>query len=550
MTKDQLMDIYSKNGVRGLILEGVLSGRGASYDDTQIKSRVKATEEKNTVQDQAIQNLDQEMIQSDQTIQSIISKNTDQDQQITTIIQKNVAQDQSINQLTTAIQVVNQKNDSQDLILTALTRYDSQMVVPWGDSRSAQNWNTNTNPAAVLARSWLWWFELLSQRVRVNVDYMQGVSGDKMSDLLTRIQNDTVPTGGFGTKKPSEVPPCIAAVMCWTNSVNAGVPLDTLVSQTNQVLDYLLSKGHKVMLIAEWPRGASGSTDGSLTADNQKLLLATHNALLKIRRKDVFIVDVWPRVADPASVNAYPLPNMLNPDNLHNSPGIAMITGQEMTRVAIEEMKLPRLKMTTSSNTDQYDLNLQPQGCLNTNPMLITSGGTLGANATGSAPLGYTLSASAGLSVAGSFVTTVLPDGSKRKAFRMVITGTPTSANGYASLRQSGILSKVSVNDILESHYEVFVADGHSNFGSPGIMIDTGLASTRAHGGLSLTGDNIVPTEAVRSFYGVPRSADLNIGSTLPASISFEMRAYTTVANVAASLTMDILSSGLRKKKQ
>lgn len=508
MTKNQLMDIFARTGVRGLInagaLEGSGGGSGPAYDDTAIKQRVTTVEDRTT---------------------AVETKNTQQDLAI-------------FNNAESVVTLAKR--------VTAGEIFNGEMIVPWGDSRSAQNWNTNTTPASALARSWLWWFETLSQRVRMDVNYMQGVSGDKMSDLLLRIQNDTVPTGGYGTKKPSEVPPCIAALLCWTNSVNAGVPLDTLVTQTNQVLDYLLSKGHKVMLIAEWPRAAGSA----LSADNKKLMLAVHNALLKIRRKDVYIVDVWPRVADPSSVDGYPLPNMLNPDDLHNSPGIAMIMGQEMTRVAIDEMKLPRSKITTSSNADVYDAVLQPYGNIITNPMLITPGGTLGANATGVAPLGYTLSASAGLSVVGSFVTTTLPDGSKRKAFRMVVTGTPTTVGaGTAGLRQTGLLSKVSPNDILEGNYEIYVADGHTNFGAPSLRIDNNVNTGQSQGGLVITGDNITPSEAVRAFYGVARCPDKEIGPTLPVSLAFEMRAYFTLPNVASSLTMDFLSSSLRKKK-
>lgn len=479
-------------------------GGGPAYDDTAIKQRVTATEEKNT------------------------------------------SQDQSLTQLTEAIQTANQNIASVTDEVNMLQLYHSQMIVPWGDSRSAQNWNTNTTPAAPLARSWLWWAEALSQRVRMNVDYMQGVSGDRMIDLINRIQTDAVPTGGFGTKKPSEVPPCIAALMCWTNSVNAGTPLADLVAQTNLVLDYLLARGHKVILIAEWPRAAGSG----LTADNKKLMLAIHNALLKIRRKDVYIVDVWPRVADPASVDGYPYANMLNPDDLHNSPGIAFITGQEIARVLRDELALPRLKMTTSSNADQYDAVLQPQGCLNTNPMLITPGGTVGSNASGAVPLGYTLSTTnAGMTAVGSYVDVVLPDGTKRKAYRIVVSGTPTAANAQVRLRMSGLIGKVLAGDILESNYEVNVTDGHVNFGAPGIVIDGAANTAIAHGGLGLTGDNIMPTQAVSAFYGVPRSADLNC-AVLPVSLSFELRLWFTLANVASSLTIDILSTGLRKKKQ
>lgn len=421
-----------------------------------------------------------------------------------------------------------------------------RLIVPYGDSRSAQNWNSNTVPYAPLARSPLWRIEANTQRVRLVSDYMQGVSGDTMAQLLTRLQTDT--PGQYGTKKPSEVPPCIAVLMCWTNSVNQSTSVADMMTQTNTVLDILVGQGHKVILIAEWPRGASGSTDGSLTADNQKLLLAIHNALLKIRRKNVWIVDVWPRAADPASVNAYPLVNMLNPDNLHNSNGISEITSQEASRVIIEEMGLPRHKLTCSSNTDQFDAVLQPAGCLNTNPMLVQgTGGVLGTGATGVVPQGWTLSASAGLAVAGSFVTTTLPDGSKRPAFRMVVSGTATTVNGYASLRQSGLLPKVAINDTLDGLYEVNVADGSVNFSAPGLLIDTGLAATRAHGGLALTGDNPMPASAIKPYYAVPRAAELPIGATLPASVSFEVRPYFTLA-VASSLTIDLLSASLRKK--
>lgn len=425
-----------------------------------------------------------------------------------------------------------------------------RFLVPYGDSRSAQWWNSNTTPYAPLARSPGWRIEARSQRVRVASDYMQGVSGDTMAQLLARLVNDT--PGQYGTKKPSEVPPCIAVLLCWTNSINAGVPLATLVDQTNAVLDILIAQGHKVMLVAEWPRGAAGSTDGALSADNQKLMLAVHNMLLRIRRNNVFIVDVWPRAADPASVNAYPLLNMLNPDNLHNSNGIAEVFCDEAVRVMVEEMVLPRHKITCSSNTDQYDAVLQPQGCLNVNPMLqqtVTgvSAGVIGANASGVAPAGYTLTASAGLAVVGSFVTTTLPDGTTRQAFRMVVSGTATSANGYASLRQSGLIGKVAVNDILDGLYEVNVAGGATNFACPGLLVDTGLAATRAHGGLSLTGDNPMPASAVRPYYAVPRAAELPVGATLPASMSLELRPYFTLA-AASSLTIDLLSASLRKR--
>lgn len=507
-------------------------GGGPGYDDTAIKNRMTAVESKNSEQD------------------STLAALTDEDGVLNQTL---TAHGQTLNQLTQSIQTANDGLTAVGKRVTSLELYHSSMIVPWADSRGAQNWNNNTVPYGVLARSPLYHMEMLGQRVRVNVDYMQAVSGDDIDQLYTRMLNDT--PGQYAKYKPSEVPPCIAWLQIGTNQVNKGTALQVMLDKLNLVIQWLLDHGHKVMLLAEWPRGAVGNTGNPLSADNEKLLVAYHNALLKIRKKNVWIVDVWPRVVDPTSPNSYPLPLMMNVDTLHNGMGVSPITAQEAVRVMIEEMNLPRLKITTSSNADLYDAVIQPQGCLNNNPMLqetVTgvAAGTLGTNATGKSPAGYQLSASGGLSVVGSFVSITLPDGSKRKAFRMVVSGTTTGANAYVALRQSGILSKIAVNDILEGNFECVVTDGHVNFANPGPMIDTGNSATRSYGGLSLTGDQQMAPEAVRGYYGVPRCPDLAIGATLPASISYELRGYFTASGVASSATIDFLSSGLRKKKQ
>lgn len=518
---------------------------------TTLKNRVDQAEVDITAVEQSVDGVNQTLVLMGQ-------KNTTQDQAITLLGQKDADHD-------TTLQALAQKNAAQDQAITTNTTdigflknpaYFGHLIVPWSDSRGVQNWNANTTPVATLARGPLALVELLTQKVRLDSDYSQAVSGDGIGQLLTRIVNDT--PGTYGTKKPSEVPPSIAWLQIGTNSVNSGIALGaqgqagTMLGDLHLILDYLVSKGHKVLLLAEWPRGVSGVAEGALSADNQKLMLAYHNAILKIRRYNVWIVDVWPRVADPASVNAYLLPNMANPDNLHNSPGISMITAQEAARVIDDEMNLPRIKMTCSSNTDQYDPVLQPRGCLNVNPMLQktvpgVAAGVLGANASGEVPAGYTLLASAGLSVVGSYVTTTLPDGSKRQTWRGTVSGTPTSTNGYFSLRQSGMIGKVALNDVLEANYEANVADGHVNFSAPGFFIDSGVAATRCHGLLSITGDNIMPTQAVRGFYGVARCHDM-ILNPMPASLSFELRPYFTLSGVVSNLVMDIPSASLRRK--
>lgn len=449
--------------------------------------------------------------------------------------------------------------------------YVDQVITPWADSRGAQNWSTSTTPAAPLSRSPLWRMEAKGQMVRVRYDQMQAVSGDSVAQLLSRITTDTAPTGI--SIKPSQVPPGIAWVQIGTNSVNASVPLGaqgvpgSMMGDIHSILDFLVSKGHRVMLLAEWPRGDTSADSGLLTADNQKLMYALHNALLKVKRKNVFVVDVWPRMADPVRTDAAPLPNFLNNDNLHESIGAAEVTAQEAIRVQRDEMSLPRLKITAASNGDQYDATINLKGCLNTNPMLVQgTGGTVTAGtaydgsvaASGVAPQGYTLSASGGLKVVGSFGTVTLPNGDIRSAFIMTVSGRATTNNAYVSLRQAGLLTKVAVGDVVEANYECLVTSPNPNFSAPGIMIDTGAAATRAYGGLSITNDKQMPASIIRpADYLVPQSTQLSL-ATLPASLSFELRPYFVLGgtysatagsdlSVDSSVTLAIMSCSIRK---
>lgn len=95
----------------------------------------------------------------------------------------------------------------------------SEYVSVWGDSRTAQNYSNGTNEPTPVARSWAWWFEALSQRVRMSKNFNFGVSGDSIAQLWARIEGDVANAYGV---KPSQVPAGVAVVLIGTNSVNAG----------------------------------------------------------------------------------------------------------------------------------------------------------------------------------------------------------------------------------------------------------------------------------------------------------------------------------------
>lgn len=416
-------------------------------------------------------------------------------------------------------------------------------VAYFGDSRTAQNESTtNVTVPAPLARSQMWWMQTLSKgRLLRNHLFNFGVSGDSISQLKARILANT--PNAYGTL-PNSSGYSIAVVLIGTNSVNALTPIEQMAADIQTIISTLKGWNKKVCIITEWPRGygTTPGTTGYLSGDSQKLMYRYANWLRSLRSDpDLTVVDVWPRVADPASTAATPLPNMLNTDGLHNSPGIAYITGKALSD-EISKFVGPA-NFTPSSNGDVYDAVANPSGCLNTNLMLQGTAGTLSTGGTGVSPTGYTLSSSGGVTVVGSNVT--LADG--RPAYRMTVTGTTTSTNAYVRLRITGIQALVSPGDVLVAGYEYVASAGHVNFAAPAVMIDPNVAAERVYGGLGFGGDNQMPASVVEAHSGVSLSAPYTVPATVPASLGVEFRPMFTATGVASSLTIDIVNCFIRK---
>uniref|UniRef100_A0AAU6W039 Chromosome partition protein Smc n=1 Tax=Pseudomonas phage Nican01 TaxID=3138540 RepID=A0AAU6W039_9CAUD len=422
----------------------------------------------------------------------------------------------------------------------------------WGDSRTAQNWNSTGN--AILARGYGWWAEALSGRVRMHLKYNFGVSGDSIQQLLDRINNDTANASGV---KPSQVPPSHAVVHIGTNSINAGNSVASCTYQLNQVINWLIGKGHTVYVVSEWPRGLTASGNAMLTADNQKIMYGYAREVRKLARaKKIKVIDCWPAMADPTLNTAQPRLNYLNGDGLHPSIGAGFLTGKLIAK-ALEENNAHKIAYPPGSQ-DQYDATSNKEGVLNTNPMLVGTGGTKATNATGDVPDAWTLTPSTGLSVVSSKITLTMPDGTKREATRLVISGTP-AVNGSVMLRvpnttranTTGVwYGKINDGDILEGWAEIQVAGDFVNMSNVtcNLVADTtalsALGGTYTSGGS--TGDLQWPDNLKQGYSAIIRSPELVVGAS-HTTFQFEVRAYFLEA-IASSLTVDILSAGVRKK--
>jgi len=411
----------------------------------------------------------------------------------------------------------------------------------WGDSRTAQNFNTSqTQPSTQAGGQWIW-AGALGKAFSPDYRYNFGVSGDDISELLGRLLSDTPNASGI---KPSRVPPSVAHLLIGTNSIYGasaqGLKLSDLITQFDAVVAWLESRGHIVIPVAETFRG--NGTTNVLTADDLILMLQ-YMAHVAEHPNAVVVRDV----VDVTKSDGTPYSGFLFTDSLHLGPPYARSIAREVVKV-YERLGVPQAlnKLLPLSNGDKYGPNMLG-GCLNTNPMLNQgAGGVLGAGAAGVVPEGYTLSATSALAVTGSFENVVI-NGRSRRAYKMVISGTPSANNAYAGLRQTGLLPSVTpgVDDLLAG-CEVYVASGYTNMSGPCVMLDTALSSSRLMGLNSITGYQASANEQTDALHLIPTTpkGKVAVGS---ASLSLDLRMYSTLSGVAASQTIYLLSAFARK---
>lgn len=424
----------------------------------------------------------------------------------------------------------------------------SSFLSVWGDSRTEQNWNSSRT--SLLARAYAFWAEALSQRVRVHKKYNFGLGGDDIGELYARMINDTPNDQGV---KPSEVPPGPAVLFIGTNSIILDPPLSQMMTELQQCIDWLKGRGHIVFIVADYPRGL-GSI---LTVNEQKLMASYVDAIRKLplTDKSLYVIDVWNRAADPSVSTCIPLTGMVNPDGLHPTPGMAYVIGAELAK-AFERAGLRKI-VFPGGGQGLYDSILNPKGNLIANPNFSITQAAPGGAITGVVPSSWSLTLGAGLSLVGSVVVTTLPDGSKRNAWRAVISGTAGSDFLNLQMRQGSLdVSRLVEGDILEGHFECKVSDGYTNLIAPACNIQTNDPATCALGGPTTGGGNkdlSMPALVSDGYYAVARAPEyvhkvMNLLDPPTATtLAFEARPYFGNAG-AVSVTIDFISASLKKQ--
>lgn len=412
-----------------------------------------------------------------------------------------------------------------------------------GDSRIAQGWSTITTEWAPMARNILWWAEILSRRVRINPRYDQAVSGITAQGLYSRIAGNTVNDWGFAAKDTPQG--AIGVLLVLTNDVTVTsqtiAGLKTAISYYDKIVEYYVSRGHRMILIADLPRDGT-----NLTAAQIDFLCYVSETIRRYRNSEwVEVVDVWPDVADPASTNCSPRTGIMQTDGLHLSNGCAYAIGRRIAEI-LDKWGLPILPDGCGSNADSYDVTNNPYGCINGNPMVTGTAGTVGTGASGVSPDSHGLSAGTGLAVVGSQTSTV-QNGVLRDCFKMIITGVG-GVGRQIQLDRNLSTASFLLGDRIQAGFEFKISAGHTNLESPYTRFQNG-ANTLPSGFIGVYDVASTPMNAVLTgepIRGVAVTRPVIIES-IPASATLRSGVIVGNTSISVSIELRIFAHWLRK---
>ena len=376
-------------------------------------------------------------------------------------------------------------------------------IVIDGDSRVDQCMDgANTN-----AVGWLYWLHMLcGARFDFDAATDEGVGGQNTVQILA----------GIGPVLESDASIVIALMS--TNDRTGGMTADASIANMTSYQQQVLDAGKRLIWIAELPRGDLDDDDLVLSGQQLAYHLRVREWLLaQASVPGVAVADPFADMVDPADTQARARQGVLK-DSIHESPTGAYLIAASIVPI-LAQWLAPR-RVLPATNADAYSAD-NPAGCLIDNPMLLGSGGTVGANATGAVATGWTVAATAGITVVAAKIT----DDEGRVWQEVTVSGT-------ASQRQCATISipltaaGLTAGDSLTAVAEIEVEDGHSGLNGVPLI-------------LSLTGGATV--EAVAGYAG-PIGAQINMA--LPA-LPISGTAMTAAVAVPASPTGGSLKIGV-----
>lgn len=386
--------------------------------------------------------------------------------------------------------------------MASRSRPENNLIAVIGDSRVAFGKDISSATSRVhTARGPQFWAAALSgARVRFALEHDYSVSGSNTQELI----DGQLPA----------VLACPAASVVMLTGTNDITTANRTIAQSlaayRKIFAALQAAGKLVLLIAELPQTGSVRTTaqrGHLMAIRSYL---KHTAPAEFA--NLIVVDTWPDMADPsvATIGSRQVPLVMRAnDHLHPGPCGAYFMGKALAG-AIAGI-YPERDPLAHSNADQFDAATNPYGCLNENPAMIGTGGTIvadgGGTMTGPIADGYYLQTTS----AGAVTATATKQASANAQVnrqRFVLSGTPSSTNPEVILEQYGstMLSRVAAGDVLELFAGVSCGPSANLKGIMAqIRVRVDGTYHYAQAGTRDTGANYLPPEAWAGTIRTPR---------------------------------------------
>ena len=403
-----------------------------------------------------------------------------------------------------------------ELYTRAPLRPINRLIATYGDSRLANGWSHSSTETINAVGMQHWATVLSNGRVEFRPEDDFAVSGETVAQIKARIADVVASDAGS------------IVFLGGTNSVSGGVSAAAIIADYIEILDTLEAAGKYVFMFAEVPRGGSNP----LASDALRGVLQQISDWVRYvaaRRNGVSVVDAWPTLVDPASMTGDPIPGLFR-DGLHFGASGAYLAGAALAE-QINGVVSPNPGLIKTANSI-WSATDNPYGCLNANPTMLGTGGTVNATASGSAADSYQITGqtSTGLTIVGSKATL---NGDAYQ--RLAVSGTGSSTNPEAVIEQfSGLAAKVSAGDVLQLQALVDVA-ASANLKAVYLELqikNAGATVISARTGYRDTGANYGPTVAYR---GVMRTPTVTVPSTFD---EVRMRAVGAGYNGAA-VTLD-----------
>ncbi|MEH6676122.1 SGNH/GDSL hydrolase family protein [Phenylobacterium sp.] len=335
-----------------------------------------------------------------------------------------------------------------------------------GDSRS----DLCTNPGRSRSQGWLFWAQTkLGGRFDISNDWNNGVGGQDSQEMLDRVENLRA------------FEPGLVICICSTNDrTGTGQTADWTIARLAEYQAAVLGMGHRLLWIAETPRGDSVNTSYDMTSTQVAYQQRVRQWQLDQGAvQGVYVADPYSLMVDPASTDGRALDTILR-DGIHWGAFGAWYVAEPVIE-ALQELFPPRPVLPTT-NADVYSSN-NPTGALNPNPMLLGTSGTAGTGCTGNVATGWEAVAGAGLSATLSKVTS-----GGHEWQQIVVTGAPTDTADTdtdanldprpVSVVLSADLSNVNEGDILDAVAAIEVDAGATGLRGVSLYIEAVTAST------------------------------------------------------------------------